>query len=405
MRFTVTGAPAGSVQSAKLRLYNYNGTADGPAVYTTGTSWSETAVNWNTRPARTSAASGDKGAIPVNTWVEYDVTAFVTGNGTYSFNLATTSNDGIDFYNREAATLAARARGDPALPCAPVEQAQEGDRGDVVAVIAVASTALALGVADSASPPESGPKVETHVDHSYIYTVDVASGQLTQETNHQGEGALEPSWSAQGEIAFSTQDCDECASTLTEVDPDAVGSPEVHDRDDRRARLPAVRGRPTATGSRRSRSGAASTPWTRRPAAAQRLTTGPSDEAPDWSPAGDWIAFHRQVRGQQLRHLRGQRRDRRGAAAHERRQAADEPSWFPRRQPRGVRRAAGQRAVGDRHDEIGRHGAQADHGRRDQRPGAVLVARRQDASRSSSRSWTRPPSRSSRRTEAARRGA
>ena len=105
LRFTVTGAPAGSVQTAKLRLYNYNGTADGPAVYTTGMSWSETTLNWNTRPARTSAASGDKGAIPVNTWEEYDVTAFVTGNGTYSFTLATTSNDGIDFYNREAATL------------------------------------------------------------------------------------------------------------------------------------------------------------------------------------------------------------------------------------------------------------------------------------------------------------
>ena len=37
LRFTVTGAPAGSVQSAKLRLYNYNGTADGPALYTTST--------------------------------------------------------------------------------------------------------------------------------------------------------------------------------------------------------------------------------------------------------------------------------------------------------------------------------------------------------------------------------
>jgi hypothetical protein len=105
LRFTVTGAPAGSVQSAKLRLYAYNGTADGPAVYTTATSWSETGVTWGTRPARTSAATDDKGAIPVNSWVEYDVTPFVTGNGTYSFTLATTSNDGIDLYNREAATL------------------------------------------------------------------------------------------------------------------------------------------------------------------------------------------------------------------------------------------------------------------------------------------------------------
>jgi hypothetical protein len=105
LRFTVSGVPAGNVRSAKLRLYNYNGTVDGPAVYTTNTTWSETAVTWNTRPARTSAATDDKGTIPVNSWIEYDVTPFVTGTGTYSFTLATTSSDGIDFYNREAATL------------------------------------------------------------------------------------------------------------------------------------------------------------------------------------------------------------------------------------------------------------------------------------------------------------
>jgi hypothetical protein len=100
LRFTVSGAPAG-VTSAKLRIFAYSGTADGPALYTTGTSWTETTVNWNTRPARTSGATGDKGSIPANTWAEYDVTPFVTGNGTYSFALVTTSNDGVDFRARE----------------------------------------------------------------------------------------------------------------------------------------------------------------------------------------------------------------------------------------------------------------------------------------------------------------
>jgi chitodextrinase len=105
LRFTLTGVPAGSVESARLRLYAYNGTVDGPALYTTATSWDESTLNWSTRPARTSPATGDLGAIPVNTWFEYDVTSFVTGSGTYSFTLATTSNDGVDFHNREAATL------------------------------------------------------------------------------------------------------------------------------------------------------------------------------------------------------------------------------------------------------------------------------------------------------------
>ena len=81
-------ASTGSVQNAKLRLFNYNGTADGPAVYTTGNSWAESTLNWNTRPLRTSGATDDKGAITTNTWVEYNVTPFVTGNGTYSFTIA-----------------------------------------------------------------------------------------------------------------------------------------------------------------------------------------------------------------------------------------------------------------------------------------------------------------------------
>ena len=90
----------------KLRLHSTSdGTADGPAVYTTGTSWSETAVTWNTRPAPTSAATDDKGAIPTNSWVEYDVTPFVTANGTYSFRIATSSTDGVYFSQREASTF------------------------------------------------------------------------------------------------------------------------------------------------------------------------------------------------------------------------------------------------------------------------------------------------------------
>ena len=35
-------------------------------------------------------------------WVEFDVTAIVTANGTYSFVLATSSSDGLNFSAREA---------------------------------------------------------------------------------------------------------------------------------------------------------------------------------------------------------------------------------------------------------------------------------------------------------------
>jgi hypothetical protein len=102
LRFSVSGV-SGAVQNAKLRVYAFSGTANGPAVYATTSGWTETGLTWSAKPAPTSAARDDKGAIGVNTWVEYDVTPFVTGNGTVSFRLAGTSSDGVDFHAREAA--------------------------------------------------------------------------------------------------------------------------------------------------------------------------------------------------------------------------------------------------------------------------------------------------------------
>ena len=103
LRFAVSGV-TGSVARATLRLFEYNGTGDGPAVYATSNSWSETGITWSNRPARTGAAADDKGRIPANSWVEYDVTSLVTGNGTYSFNLATTSSDASYVYSKENPT-------------------------------------------------------------------------------------------------------------------------------------------------------------------------------------------------------------------------------------------------------------------------------------------------------------
>jgi len=104
LRFTVSGI-AGAVSTAKLRVYAYSGSGNGPAVYNTSNTWSEAGLTWTNRPARTSGATDDKGSIGSNTWVEYDVKSFVTGNGTFSFVIATSSNDGVDFYSREAANL------------------------------------------------------------------------------------------------------------------------------------------------------------------------------------------------------------------------------------------------------------------------------------------------------------
>jgi hypothetical protein len=101
LRFTVSGV-SNIVQSAKFRIYvTTNGTKNGPAIYTTGASWSETDIVWNNRPQPTSGEIANIGAIGTSTWVEYDVTPFVTGDGTYSFALVADSADGITFSSRE----------------------------------------------------------------------------------------------------------------------------------------------------------------------------------------------------------------------------------------------------------------------------------------------------------------
>jgi parallel beta-helix repeat protein len=104
IKFTVSGL-TGVVQNAKLRLYVTNGTVDGPAVYGTNPTWTETALTWNNRPAITSAGMDDKGAISTNAWVEFNVTPLVTGNGTYSFALVGSSTDGITFSSHEGSQV------------------------------------------------------------------------------------------------------------------------------------------------------------------------------------------------------------------------------------------------------------------------------------------------------------
>ena len=100
LRFQVSGL-TGAVTAAKLRVYAYSGSADGPSVFGTTNSWTESGVTWTGRPAVTSSATDDKGVITANSWVEYDVSPIVGGDGTYSFVLSTNSTDGVDLRSRE----------------------------------------------------------------------------------------------------------------------------------------------------------------------------------------------------------------------------------------------------------------------------------------------------------------
>ncbi len=103
LRFTVADVTR-PVQSATLRLFATTGSQDGLAVYITANDWTESGsggITWDTRPAHADQATDRLAVVASNTWIEFNVTAAIAGNGTYSFVLATDSTDGITFSSRE----------------------------------------------------------------------------------------------------------------------------------------------------------------------------------------------------------------------------------------------------------------------------------------------------------------
>jgi len=100
-RFAVSGV-GGIVIGAKLRAWVTNSSTNGPAVYATSASWTESGITWANKPAPLGSPSDDKGLVPSGAWVEYDVTPLVTGDGSYDFVTVGTSTDALGVGSREA---------------------------------------------------------------------------------------------------------------------------------------------------------------------------------------------------------------------------------------------------------------------------------------------------------------
>ncbi|MDQ2695926.1 MAG: carboxypeptidase regulatory-like domain-containing protein, partial [Pseudomonadota bacterium] len=109
LKFTVSGV-SGGIERAVLRLYVTDYSPDGGSVYlvsnnysTTGTPWTEKGVTWNNAPALPPGAQPSVGVATQGAWLEYDVTRYVTGNGTYSLMLTSASTNSVYFASRETA--------------------------------------------------------------------------------------------------------------------------------------------------------------------------------------------------------------------------------------------------------------------------------------------------------------
>ncbi|MCB9157720.1 MAG: PKD domain-containing protein [Caldilineaceae bacterium] len=108
VQFNVAGV-SGAVQSAKLRLYVTDGSDVGGSVYavsnngSNGAPWSESGITWANAPIIGGSSLDTLGAVNSDQWVEYNVTAAITGNGLVSFALDTTSSNSLLFSSKEGA--------------------------------------------------------------------------------------------------------------------------------------------------------------------------------------------------------------------------------------------------------------------------------------------------------------
>jgi hypothetical protein len=101
LRFMLHGLK-GTVTRAVLRLYATAGTEDGPRLFSSAEPWSEEGLTWRNRPSLSGRPVADAGAIRSGSWVEYDVTERVRGDGALNLALIPTSRAGAVFLSREA---------------------------------------------------------------------------------------------------------------------------------------------------------------------------------------------------------------------------------------------------------------------------------------------------------------
>jgi hypothetical protein len=101
LRFNVQGVE-GTVTRATLRIYTNNNSSIGFQVSrVSDNTWGETTTTYSNAPA-VGSLLGSSGATTANTWKTVDVTPYITGNGTFSVALSTTSTTGMAFASRES---------------------------------------------------------------------------------------------------------------------------------------------------------------------------------------------------------------------------------------------------------------------------------------------------------------
>jgi hypothetical protein len=102
LRFDVEGLGGRSIARAQLKIFANSGSSKGISILSvTDNSWDESLLNFNNAPALGSAlAVSDR--ITAGDWITLDVSAFVNGEGSFSFGITTAGPTAISLASRES---------------------------------------------------------------------------------------------------------------------------------------------------------------------------------------------------------------------------------------------------------------------------------------------------------------
>ncbi len=131
LMFNVQGV-SGAISSATLRLYAVTA-GSGASARSTTLGWTETGITNANAPAYGVTPVSTVSNFTAGSWLSFNVTSLVTGNGTVAFAYTSASKTAISFASREdtahAPQLIVIAAGVPTLPAGAVPDRRLGDHG------------------------------------------------------------------------------------------------------------------------------------------------------------------------------------------------------------------------------------------------------------------------------------
>lgn len=108
LKFDVQGLASAPTRATLKVFVPISSTTSINASHVADTTWSETGLTWNNRPAPTAPSIPSPTPIAAGSFLSYDVTSMVTGNGLVAFAIDTASATSKSLPSRENATVADR---------------------------------------------------------------------------------------------------------------------------------------------------------------------------------------------------------------------------------------------------------------------------------------------------------